>query len=86
MSKIIKADVAIETARKQVTEQMAHSNDEGFDEFLLGFLKLFTKVINDTPPVEDESIVRCPKCGMTYEEKYIADDSYCCQCSNKLPF
>lgn len=84
MEKLIRATTAIETAKKQVADQMAHNTDAGFDEFLLGFLKLFTKVIHDTPAVEDEGTVRCPKCNMTYSDKYLSDDSCCYQCGSKL--
>lgn len=84
MSKIIRAEDAIETAKKQITEQLAFSDDEGFDEFLYGFLKLFTKVINDTPAVEDAGVVRCPKCKMTYDEKYLSDENFCYNCGNKI--
>lgn len=83
MSKIIRAEDAIKTARNIVARQVASNDVEEADELLYGFLKLFEKVIDDTPAVE-EGVTRCPKCGMSYDEKYVTDDSCCYQCGSRI--
>ena len=92
MKKYIDADKAIDTAKKQVIEQMAITNDKDYDEFLGSFLRFFAHVIDNTPAADVEEVkhgkwdeqgihnFKCSCCGEV--EKY--ESPFCRWCGAKM--